>query len=711
MTKNILYIFFIGLIFIQCSPKTTMVAHTNTDNKSDDAWRSTPPGPGEAREVHLGNYTSFDLDNGLKVIVVENHKLPRVSYQISLNHNPPLEGDQVGYISVAGDLLGRGTTTKTKAEIDQAVDFIGARLNTFSTGIFASSLKKHSKKLLDIMTDVLYHPAFPEDQFEKIKTQTLSGLATRKSDPQAMVENVASVLNFGKNHPYGEVTTEESVKKIKLENCKSYYDKYFKANNAYLIIVGDITPQEAKRQAKEYFSNWQSGSIPKNEYQIPTGPKTRNVAFANKDGAVQSVVRITYPVDIKPGDEDLLKARVMNNILGGGIFSGRLMQNLREDKAYTYGARSRISADRLGGTFRAYASVRNEVTDSSITEFLYEMNRMRNEPVSAENLQLVKNSMAGSFARSLESPQTIARFARNIFRFNLPKDYYDTYLKRLDKVSIEDVTAMAKKYIHPDQAYIIVSGSKDDVADKLRRFDSDGKIDFYDAYGRKLDDGKIKIPDGVDAKTVISDYISAIGGEQKLKGVKTMLSHMESEMMGQKMNMEVAHKGNDKYYMSISMMGNVIQEMTYDGKKVKMSAMGQSQVLESGPQVDNLKKEAVLFDQLNYFDGGYTLTLKGIEDVDGHQAYKIEVKDKNGNKSYEYYDVKSSLLVQSTNQEDGPNGKKVDIINKFRDYKDVDGVMMPFEVEVSGAMPTPIVMKFLSIKTNVPIEDSKFKVE
>jgi len=171
-----------GLFFIQCSKKTTdPMINKGTemvkDAASDVAWRSSAPKPGEARPIQLGKANSFDLENGLKVIVVENHKIPRVSYQLSLNNDQILEKDQVGFVSVAGNLMGTGTKTKSKAEIDAAVDFIGASLNTAGSGVFASGLKKHSAKLLDIMTDVLYNPSFPEEEFKKIKTQTISGLS------------------------------------------------------------------------------------------------------------------------------------------------------------------------------------------------------------------------------------------------------------------------------------------------------------------------------------------------------------------------------------------------------------------------------------------------------------------------------------------------------------------------------------------------------
>lgn len=716
MQKYSIYILFLGLLFAQCSKKTTdgMVDKTiKTENtvKESLAWRSGAPEAGPAREIKLGEYSSFDLDNGLKVIVVENHKIPRVSYQLSLNNDPIVEGDQAGYVSMAGSLMSTGTKTKSKAEIDGAIDFIGASLNTTGGGVFASSLKKHSSKLLDIMTDVLYNPAFPEEEFNKLKTQTLSGLANVRTNADAMAGNVASVLNYGKKHPYGEIQNESHVKNMTLEKCKSYYNDYFKPNNAYLVIVGDITPSEAKADAEKYFSSWKPGEIPVSSYEAPVPPKGRNVAFANKDDAVQSVIRITYPVDLKPGADDLVKARVMNNILGGGIFSGRLMQNLREDKAYTYGARSSLSSDELVGNFRAFASVRNAVTDSSIIEFLYEMERLRDEAVSAEDLQLVKNSMAGSFARSLESPQTIARFARNTYKFNLPKDYYQTYLKRLESVTIADVSAMAKKYIRPDNAYIVVAGSKDEVAENLKQFDSDGEIDFYDAFGNKKAKQEGALPEGLDGKKVVSDYLTALGGVDKLNAVKSVVAKISMPIMGQPATMEMGQKDNRMFYSETTMQGMVVQEQRYDGVKAKIGGMGQNQIVTEGPQLEMMKNQAVTFGQIGYLSGDYEMNIKGIEDIAGEKTYKVEVVKPSGDKNYEFYSVNSSLLVRSASTQTGPDGKPLSLVSDFKDYKEVSGVKFPHMIVVDGVMPVPLEMTVENYEVNGDIPAEKFKTD
>lgn len=718
--RSYILLLMVAFIFAQCSKKTADQVMTTTEEVVQEvkevkdpalAWRSAAPSPAPAKPIQLGEYKAFTLDNGLEVIVVENHKLPRVSYQLTLNNKPLIEGDQAGYVSMAGDMMATGTKTKSKAEIDEAIDFIGANMNTSATGMFASSLKKHGDKLLEIVSDVLYNPSFPQEEFEKLKKQTLSGLESNKTDPNSMAANVVAAVNYGKGHPYGEVVTDKSVQNISLGKCKEYYNTYFKPNNAYLIIVGDIDEAEAKMKAEKYFGSWERGNVPTMKYDVPKGPSETKVAIANKDGAVQSVIRITYPVQLEPGADDLVKARVMNNILGGGIFSGRLMQNLREDKAYTYGARSQLSSDDLVGNFNASASVRNAVTDSSITEFMYELRRLRDEPISADDLSLVKSSMGGSFARSLESPQTIARFALNTFRYDLPKNYYSSYLQRLDAVTIADVQEMAQKYIRPDAANIVVVGSADDIADKLVQFDADGEIDFYDSFGNKVERSEAEVPAGVDGKSVIGGYLGAIGGLDKIQTVKSMKKEMKMALMGQEATMVEMHKAPNMYYSKMEMSGMVMQEQKYDGTKAMAGQMGQNEVVSEGPAYDAVVASAAMISQTKYLTDDYALEVKGIEDVDGTKAYKVQVTNPGGEKQYEYYAVATSLLLRAVSTQEGPDGSSNTITTDYADYKEVGGLTLPHTMTMTGVMPVPLKMEVTSIEVDGDIPAATFTVE
>jgi len=716
--KNISYIAFLMLFVFGCTPKTTETT-TATDKMSDktemvkkevektmknpaEAWRSTPPTPGPAPKIQIGKSEKFVMRNGLKVIVVENNKLPRVSYQLFVDAPDIIQGDDAGYIDFAGQLLNKGTTSKTKAEIDEAVDFMGASMSTSANGVFASSLSRHSENLMMLLSDVVINPTFPQAEFDKIKKQTLSSLAQNKETPEAIADNVSTVLRYGKIHPYGELVTEETVEKISMAKTKEYYQKYFKPNYSYLVVVGDTDVAKTKALVTKYLGDWKkTDNVEQYDYPVPSAPDATSVDFVNKSGAVQSIINITYPVKLKPGSDDLIKASVANTILGG-FFQSRLNDNLRETKAYTYGARSRLSYDKNVGYFLASASVRNEVTDSSLVEFMKELNTLRDVKAPLEEVELAKSVMAGNFARSLERPETVARFALNTARYNLPKDYYATYLERLSKVTPEDVQEMAQKYFLTKNAHIVVVGNQDEVAEKLGAFSTNGKVNYYDVYGNKLEMNKNTVPDGMTAQTVLSDYIKAVGGKDKLMKVNEVYSMASASMMGQSITMENFQIGNEKFASKVTMAGNVVQSVVFDGKKAKMGGMQGTRMME-GEEVNSLKSSTLIFPELHYDRLDYKTKLSGTEKIDGKDAYKIAVTGPNGQKSTEYFDAKTKMKVKSITEAGEFN---------YGAYQPLDGVMFPYEIKMTGGgMPVPMVIKVEKIEVNKGIDAAMFKLD
>ena len=698
---SLLVFLIVGMI--ACAPK--VAKETSTDAAKD--FRSMAPAAGPARPIEIGKSNQFTLANGLKVIVVENHKLPQISYQLTIDRDPILEKEKAGLADLAGGLLESGTTTMTKAEIDEAVDYIGAGLSSNATGGFASSLTKHTDKVLKLFSEVILTPSFPEAEFEKIKTQTLSGIQTQKDDPNAISDNVSSALVYGKNHPYGEIVNESTISSLTLDDCKQYYNTYFKPGNAYLVIVGDITPEQAKTKAEKYFGKWAEGKTPAYTYTTPSGVDKTSVAFVDKAGAVQSVINVTYAVDLKPGTEDVIPARVMNTILGSG-FSGRLFKNLREDKAYTYGAYSSLDADELVGIFSAGASVRNGVTDSAITQFMIELEKLRNEPVSKEELTLAKSFIAGTFARSLESPQTVAGFALNTDMYKLPADYYETYLQRLEAVTIEDVSRVAKKYITPSKARIVVVGNKDEVMSKLVPFDkNDGVIELYDIYANPRKD-ESATPVDITPAQIVEKYLMAIGGPDKLKSITSVDQSYNMDMMGTTITSRMVQDAG-KFYMDMNAQGMTVMKQIFDGEKAVAEQMGSKMPIE-GSDLDGIKEQATLFPEMRYSSEGFKTEVKGTEDVNGTSCYKLIVTKPSGNKSTEFYDKATFLKVKEV-QTSVAQGQTITNTFEYADYKSVDGVLLPHTITVvSPDMPMPLVMKASSIKVNASVDPSLFKI-
>ncbi|MBK6931007.1 MAG: insulinase family protein [Saprospirales bacterium] len=675
------------------------------------AVRKAAPKEGSAPKIQIGQAETTKLANGLTVIVVENHKLPMVSFRIFVDYDPVRELDAAGYINMMGELLSKGTATRTKAKIDEEVDFIGASLSSDGNGVSGSCLTKHTDRLLELMADVLFNPAFPAEELEKAKRRAESNLASEKDDANAIAGNVGAVLRYGKDHPYGEVMTEATLAKINLDQIKSHYQTYFKPNIAYLVIVGDIKKADALARAEKYFGKWASGNVPAHKYGTPKQPDAAQVDFVHKPGAVQSVINITYPVELMQNNPDVIPARLMNTILGGsGYFNNRVNANLREGHGYTYGARTGLSPDEIIGFFNGSTSVRNAVTDSSIIEFMREMNRIRTEKVPAEELQLAKNVLTGQFSQSLERPGTIANFALSTARFKLPADYYEIYLANLQNVTADQILAMAQKYVRPDHAHILVVGNKDDVADRLKQFTASGKINFYDTYGNPIKDSNVSIPAGVTAQTIVSDYVTAIGGVKKIGTITDMKMAVTLVTPGPTLEMEIAQKGGNKLAVVMSMQGNVVQSRVYDGEKALESGMGGQRMLE-GEELEDVREQAQFCKEAAYLSGGYKLTLKGVEPIDGKNAYVLEVERQDGKKSTEYYDMASSLKMREVSTTLGPEGEPSSVITDLGDYKEVNGILFPHSMTISGVFPVPMKGTVTELKVNAGLDDAVFQLK
>ncbi len=664
--------------------------------------RSKQPAPGPAPEINLGKYESFTLPNGLKVFVVENHKLPRVAFSLTIDREPILEGNQTGYLEAAGELLRTGTKTKTKDQLDKEIDFIGATLFTSSDGVFAMSLTDHIQKLLGIMSDIVLNSDFKQAELDKIKKRMESALAAQKDNPNAISAVVEDALLYGKDHPYGETETEQTVDNITLNKCKEYYSKFFAPNISYLAVVGDINVKEAKVLVTKYFGAWKKKTVPSFKYKKPEAPKNRVVALVDRPNSVQSVISIAYPVQLKLGDPDLIKASVANTILGGGVF--RLFENLREKHSYTYGAYSSLVQDRLVGHFSASASVRNEVTDSSITQMLYEMNRIRNEAVPDSELQMAKNYMTGNFAIALERPQTIATYAINIARYHLPKDYYQNYLKNIAAVTPKEVQEMAEKYIKPDDAYVIVVGKASEIENGLKQF---GPLTLYDKYGDKIDTTKNKAPEGVTAKDIIDKYIKAIGSRENLEKVKDRTTIMRGSVQGMNITTVVYQKEPNKMMSELD-AGVMKQETYFDGQKGVVSVAGNTQEIQ-GDALQAMKYESMIHPMFIVDSLKINAKLAGTEKVNGKDAYKLELSLPDGKTWFEYFDPETGYKVKDSKSITVPQG----IFTKeteYSDYRNVDGVMYPFKIRQSvGAQSFEFNVS--SIKVNTGLTDDKFEMK
>lgn len=638
--------------------------------------RSVRPNPAQAPTININDSEVFKTSNGITVVLSENHKLPRVSFDLVMGASPIAEGPKAGVNSIMGQLVLSGTSNRTKDVLDAEVDYMGATLNADGNSLYLSCLTKHLDKALGIMQDVVLNTTFPESEFERIKKQSESGLLSTKASPDEMAANAEKRANFT-GHPYGDVMNEASLAAITREDVLANFKQIFTPQGAYLVIVGDITKDQAKALAEKYFGSWKGQSLYKVDLNGGKMTKGNRVIFVNKPGAVQSVISISLPVDVKSGDKNQLPLTVLSEILGGGSFGSRLMQNLREDKAYTYGCRSDLQITRDGSWMSASGSFRNEVTDSAITQILYEFARIQEGYVNDQELALTKASMAGSFARSLESPQTIARFALNIIRNNLSADYYKNYLKRLDAIDKEAVLLMAQQYLA--SGYNIVVVGNESVLEKIKQFDADGVIEKMDAFGNPV--VEMKTAD-ISADQLLEKYILAVtqttsmkAATKKMKKIKSVNKEMEltAQQIPGALKMTDVFQAPNSDASTLEMQGMVLQRQYFDGTNGGSTNMQEGKKPLSPEALAAKKKSVGLFPEMNYKTSGMTYELKGIENQNGTDFYVLVTND--GEKQqFDYFNTKT-FLKSKTVIIQTENGETSEQAISFSDYKDVNGLL------------------------------------
>jgi predicted Zn-dependent peptidase len=672
--------------------------------------RSIRPVAKAAPVINIKDPEVFTLPNGITVILSENHKLPRVSFDLVMSSDPVIEGEKAGISEMASSLILNGTSNRTKDQLDAEIDFIGANLSATENSITMSCLSKHMEKGLDLMLDVLMNANFPEDEFERVKNLLSSELANTKSDPNEMAANAEFKVNFS-NHPYGNVMSEKTLNSITREDVIAYYKSNFTPKNSHLVVVGDITKEKVNDIVSNYFLNWKGENPIVNELNNSNLKQGNRVFFIKKQGAVQSVVKVTFPINIKTGDQDQIPLTVMNSILGGSGFGTRLMQNLREDKAYTYGCYSNLNITENGSWVSIGGNFRNEVTDSAITQILFEIEQISNNVVKTEELELTKSTMFGSFSRSLERPQTIARFALNIIKNNLDKDYYKNYLKRLESVSVDDILNMSKKYFTYNNCNIIVVGNED-ILDKLKPFDSDGKIELLDAFGEPV---KEMIPATITADELVSNYILAVTNSKnlkesnkKLKKIKSI--HQKTELsMNQfpfPISMNELWVTPNKIGRKLEAQEIVFEQFYFDGVTGQRGGQGKKEDL-SAENINSYAKSVGFFPEINYKNQGIIMELLGIETL-GDKTYYV-LKSNNGEaEKFDYFSTKDYLKYQTIEIE--KNGEEsIASTTIYNDFKAVNGLILPHSKSISGGGMTLSGGTVYTINGNEKLDNYKMK--
>ncbi|WP_417431858.1 M16 family metallopeptidase [Halpernia sp.] len=630
------------------------------------------PKPGPTPTVNITKPQTFKLKNGLTVLVVEDHKLPRVNTTLSFDHPPVFEGEKAGLSTIMSDLMGSGTSTISKDEFNKKVDYLGASINYGASGASANSLSKYYPEILSLFANGAIDAKFSAEELSKSKARAIEGLKTEEKSAQAIGNKVFNALSYGKNSALGEFATEKSFNAITLQDVEAAYKKYYAPQDAYLVVIGDVKFNDVKNKIEKAFDGWK-----KTDYQFQKLPKFSNLPNTEIDvvdvpTAAQSVILLGNLHQLKMKDPNYFAATVANYILGGGSLETRVNMNLREKHGFTYGAYTSLDTSKYDSNFGGTANVRGEVTDQAIKEFMTEINGIKT--IKPEELHNAKEKLKGTFIMSLERPSTVARFALNSITQDLPSDFYTNYLKSVDALTIEQVQKASSDFIKPNNMRIFVAGKTSQFADKLETLGY--PVKYFDANANPTAKPEVKKVDSkVTLATVGDNYLAAIGGKDKAAKITSVMFNATTKLQGMELNIKNIQEKGGKNNLEVSMGGNVVQKITFDGTKGYIMAMGNKQDMPA-EMVTSYAKQKEIFPELT-FANSKDYTLGGIEKVNGEDSYVV-----NGPNVTYYYDVKTGLKNEEIKKTE-MKGQKMETPTFYSNYKDVDGVKFPFTMKIN----------------------------
>ena len=561
------------------------------------------------------------------------------------------------------------------------------------------------------------YPIFSDEEFKKEKTKLTEALKIDEKNAASIARRVENIVAYKKDHPTSEYTTEASVSNINITDIEKFYKSYFKPNNAYLVVIGDVNLEGTIALSKKLFEDWKySNELDKmfgeesiNDFEEPEVSKRTTIHIVDVPNATNVEISFQNIIDRKTSDTDYFSGTVANRVLGAGPES-RLFSVIREEKGFAYGAYSGLpTSSKTKTKFVARTTVRTEVADSAIVEMHNQLKIIRDNPITDEELSNVKSGYFGEFAMSIENPITIANQALSIRSENLPEDFYKTFLSNLNTVSKDDVMQSSKKFFLIDNAQIVVTGKINDILDNLESIYLDeNKIDviYHDAFGEIIEKPDYSVDASVSVENIINKYIDLIGGKDKLEKVESIESNGNANinMQGQSFVLEFySLKNNQNQSLNtITAGGMVVQRSVFNRYQGYNEVNGQRMPLTDS-ELEQAIINSALFSELNYDFS--TIELIGTAIVDNQKAYQIKITE---NKT-EYYSIESGLKIKEVEIQE-TEGNQVVQETTIKDYNEVDGVLIPSEINLvaPGTPPDGFTIKFNRIKLNVKTSDSDF---
>ena len=446
------------------------------------------PEPLPPVEFNVPGFFDTKLDNGLRVVIIQDGRLPLVSYRLAFNWGDINDPDGLtGVTSAVASMLNEGTINYSSRQLADEIERLGASISVHASDDFtvlaASTLSLYSREILRLAAEMVRQPTFPENELDLYRRNTVEHLKFQRSQPGFLAGEQTARLVYGE-HPYSRVAPSAAdIEKLSRDDLRTTHDTVYIPNNAVLVVIGDIGRDEIMREIQDLFGGWQAGNLVLPVFPDYPERKSRTLTIVDRPGSAQANIVLANRA-IERKDPDYFPTLVMNQVLGAGA-SSRVFMNLREDKGYTYGAYTRLDAKRRGGDFEATAEVRTGVTGDSLKEFFYELNRIRDEKVPENELADAKNFLTGVFPIRAETQEGITNLIVNQLLYGLPADYLQTYRKNVEAVSADDVRRVAQKYVRPSEMAMVIVGDAKEILPQAMSYAE--SVEIFDTEGNPAD--------------------------------------------------------------------------------------------------------------------------------------------------------------------------------------------------------------------------------
>ncbi len=660
------------------------------------------PEPKTAKDFVFPEYKTIVLSNGIKVFLISDKEQPVIELRMLLAGGSNLDGAKTGLSDITTGLMTKGAGKRNALEIAQTLDGIGASVSVSAGQDYiiasGSSLTKHFSAMFDVFTDVVLNPKFPKDEFDKLIEQSLAGVKMRKSNSGQLSRLLGAIAVYGKDHPYGKVSSEPSLKSITIDDCKKYYQSTFMPNNLTMAVIGDFDEKELIKALEGKFKSWKLGSKPNMDLPDPK-PLPKGVYFIPRAGSKQSSVTVTA-LTIPRNHSDNLALRLTSAVLGGG-FGSKLFRTLREKYSFTYSPFASHTGNKYANRFTAGSEVKLDKTDSSITVIMEQVNALYNDGVTDEELGRIKNNVIGNYQMAFESSDFVASLIQNSEFYGESMDVVKTYTTRMNNLTTFDIAKVSEKYLRTDKLYVTVVTTPE-MKDELKKW---GNVYEYTLDLESEEDIARANPVNITAEELIQKYTNAMGGAEKINAIQTMKLEARGKfkVQGQSFDAKATQltKFPDKEFRSITTP--VFQQESWCNGTKAWAKQGTELVELTGADFDDAKKnvKSELLELTKAIQNKFKLELIGEKDG----LIKLKVTNSDGDKATYYFDKANFLIKKMEATQDSPQGP-IEVVSEYSQYESIDGMKYPLRVVVS----TPFYQLELDnvVFFNVPIEDDVF---